>query len=92
MNLVSILRSKSVTETVPSYFKEKEPPIISYGHVITGDFSIISNSKLRDLIAESLKYREPCKADWDKKCIAFCEAVDEYALQWANITITNGAA
>ena len=30
VNLPSILRSKSVTETVPTYFKEKEPPIISY--------------------------------------------------------------
>ena len=97
VNLPSILRSKPVTETVPTYFKQKEPPIISYtctktiaskifnfsstlldldyhqfhnnpspcecntsshlyqpyGHVITGDLSIIPNSKLRDLIAES---------------------------------------
>ena len=30
VNLPSILRSKSVNETVPTYFKEKEPPIISY--------------------------------------------------------------
>ena len=30
VNLPSILRSKSVTERVPTYFKEKEPPIISY--------------------------------------------------------------
>ena len=30
VNLPSILRSKSVTGTVPTYFKEKEPPIISY--------------------------------------------------------------
>ena len=30
VNLPSTLRSKSVTETVPTYFKEKEPPIISY--------------------------------------------------------------
>ena len=30
VNLPSILRSKSVTETVPTYFKKKEPPIISY--------------------------------------------------------------
>ena len=30
VNLPSILRSKSVTETVPTYFKEKGPPIISY--------------------------------------------------------------
>ena len=97
VNLPSILRSKSVTETVPTYFKEKEPPIIShtytktiasiifnfsstplgleyhqfhnnpsqceynissrlyepYGYVITGDLSIIPNSKLRDLIQKA---------------------------------------
>ena len=101
VNLPSILRSKPVTETVPTYFKEKEPPVISctytktiaskifnfsstlldldyhqfhnnpspcecdtsshlyepYGHVITGDLSVIPNSKLRDLIAKGLKYR-----------------------------------
>ena len=122
-----MLRSKSVTETVPAYFKEKEPPIISYtyrktidskvfkfastllvldyhqfhnnpsqcecktsshlyqpyGHVITGDLSIISNSKLRELIAKGPKYREPCKVDWDKNLSLLCEAVDQHALQWA---------
>ena len=127
VNLPSILRSKSVTETVPTYFKEKEPPIISYtytktivgkifnfsstlsdldyhqfhnnpsqcecntsihlyqpyGHVITGDLSIIPNSKLRDLIAKGPKYREPCKGNWDKNLSLLCEAVDQYALQWA---------
>ena len=120
VNLPSILRSKSFTETVPTYFKEKEPPIISYtytktiaskifnfsstlsdldyhqfhnnptqcecntsshlyqpyGHVITGDLSIIPNSKLRDLIAKGPKYREPCKVDWDKNLSLLCEAVD----------------
>ena len=123
VNLPSILRSKSVIQTVPTYFKEKEPPIISYthtktttskifnfssilagldyhqfhsnpsqcecntsshlyqphGHVITGDLSIIPNSKLRDLIAKGPKYREPCKVDWDKNLSLLCEA-----LQWAN--------
>ena len=126
VNLPSILRSKSVTETVPTYFKEKESPIISYthtktiagkifnfsstlsdldyhqfhnnpsqcecntsshlyqpyGHVITGDLSIISNSKLRDLIAKGPKYREPCKVHWDKNLSLLYEAVDQYALQW----------
>ena len=110
VNLSSILRSKSVTETVPTNFKEKEPPIISYtytktiaskifnfsstlsglgyhqfhksqsqcecntsshlhqpfGHVVTGDLSIIPNSRLRDLIAKGPKYREPSKVDWHK--------------------------
>ena len=127
VNLHSILRSKSITETVPTYFKEKESPIISYtytktiankifnfsstlsgldyhqfhnsppqcecntsshlyqpyGHVMTGDLSIIPNSKLRDLIPKGPKYREPCKVDWDKNLSLLCEAVDQYALQWA---------
>ena len=54
-----------------------------YGHVVTGDLPIISNSKLRDLIAKGPKYREPCKVDWDKNLSLLCEAVDQYALQWA---------
>ena len=54
-----------------------------YGHVITGDLSIIPNFKLRDLIAKGPKYREPCKVDWDKNLSLLCEAVDQYALQWA---------
>ena len=127
VNLPSIQRSKSVTETVPTYFKEKEPPIISYtytktiaskifnfsstisdldyhqfhdnpsqcecntashlyqpyGHVITGDLSIIPDSRLRDLIAKGPKYREPCKVDWDKNVSLLYEGVDQYALQWA---------
>ena len=116
---------------MPSYFKEKEPPIISYtytkiiaskifnfsstltdldyhqfhnnpsqcecdtsshlyqpyGHAITGDLSIIRNSKLRDLIAKGPKYREPCKVDWDKNLSLLCEAVDQYALQWSKRSI-----
>ena len=35
VNLPSILRSKSITETVPTYFKVKEPPIISYTYTKT---------------------------------------------------------
>ena len=54
VNLPSILRSKSVTETVSTYFKDKEPPIISYTYT-----------------------------DWDKNLSLLCEAVDQYALQWA---------
>ena len=54
-----------------------------YGHVINGDLSIIPNFKLRDLIVKGPKYREPCKVDWDKNLSLLCEAVDQYALQWA---------
>ena len=44
---------------------------------------IIPNSKLRDLIAKGPTYREPCKVDWGKNLSLLCEAVDQYALQWA---------
>ena len=54
-----------------------------YGHAVTGDLSIIPNSKLRDLTAKGPKYRAPCKVDWDKNFSLLCEAVDQYALQWA---------
>ena len=50
---------------------------------MNGDFSIIPNSKFRDLIAKGLKYRQSCKVDWDKNLSLSCEAVDQYALQWA---------
>ena len=44
---------------------------------------LLFNSKLKDLIANSPKYREPCKVDWDKNLSLLCEAVGQYALQWA---------
>ena len=50
VNLPSILRSKSVTETVPTYFKEKEPPIISYTYTKTIASKIFNfSSALSDL-------------------------------------------
>ena len=50
VNLPSILRSKSVTETVPTYFKEKEPPIISYTYTKTIASKIFNfSSTLSDL-------------------------------------------
>ena len=50
VNLPSILRSKSVTETVPTYFKENEPPIISYTYTKTIASKIFNfSSTLLDL-------------------------------------------
>ena len=40
-----------------------------------------------DLIAKGLKCRDPCKVDWDKNLSLLCEAVDQYALQWAKCEI-----
>ena len=44
VNLPSILRSKSVTEAMPTYFKKKEPPIISYTYTKTIASKIINFS------------------------------------------------
>ena len=50
VNLPSILRSKSVIETAPTYFKEKEPPIISYTYTKTVANKIFNfSSTLSDL-------------------------------------------
>ena len=50
INLPSILSSNSVTETVPAYFKEKEPPIISYTYTKTIASKIFNfSSTLSDL-------------------------------------------
>ena len=50
VNVPSILRSKSVTETVPTYFKEKEPLIISYTYTKTIASKIFNfSSTLLDL-------------------------------------------
>ena len=50
VNLPSILRSKSVMETVSTYFKEKEPPIISYTYTKTIATKIFNfSSTLSDL-------------------------------------------
>ena len=46
---------------------------------------ILPNSELRDLIAKGPKYIEPCTVDWDKNLSLLCEAVDQYALQWAKL-------
>ena len=54
-----------------------------YRNVITGDLSIVPNSKLRDVISKGPKYREQCKVDCDKNVSLSCEDVDQYALQWA---------
>ena len=56
-NLQSILRSKSVIEIVPTYFKEKEPPIISYTYTKTIASKIFSfSSTLADLDYHQFHY------------------------------------
>ena len=123
INLPALLRSTSVTNKIPVYFRDKEPPIVSYeytstvasklfnfsptlsnlnvseyfsnpqtcqckeskfcyephGHVITGDLRVIENAKLRELVAEGPKYREPNRVNWKATETMFLESIDLYA-------------
>lgn len=46
----------------------KDSPFIDkhHGHIMTGDLSIIKDSKLRELVSKGPKYREPRILDWSK--------------------------
>ena len=127
INLPALLRSTSVTDKIPVYFRDKEPLIVSYeytstvasklfnfspalsnlnvseyfsnpqtcqckeskfcyephGHVITGDLRVIENAKLRELVAEGPKYREPNRVNWKATETMFLESTDLYAKNWS---------
>ena len=64
VNLPSIVRSKSVTETMPTYFKEKEPPIISYSYTKTITSKIFNLSST----LKGLDYRQFHKSPSQCEC------------------------
>ena len=43
---------------------------------------LVFNNFSEILGVSSLKYREPCKVDWDKNLSLLCEAVNQHGLQW----------
>ena len=127
INLAALLRSTSIIDKIPVYFRDKEPPIVSYehtstvaskilnfapalsnlnvseylsnpqtcqckeskfcyephGHVITGDLRVIENARLRELVAEGPKYREPNRVKWKATETMFSESIDLYAKNWS---------
>ena len=54
------------------------------GHVITGNFSIIKDKRLRNLLTKGPKYRLPSLIDFDACRIKIAEAVQQFALKWCN--------
>ena len=70
VNLPSILRSKLVIETVPTYFKEKEPPIVSYAYTKTIANKIFNfSSTLADLDYHQF-HNNPSQCECNTLCIA----------------------
>ena len=54
-----------------------------WGHVVTGDFCIVQNEKLRDLLRKGPKCREPVSFSWHQNFDIIMDACEAYARQWA---------
>ncbi|KAK3086825.1 hypothetical protein FSP39_024074 [Pinctada imbricata] len=54
-----------------------------YGHVITGDLSIVKNDKLRELLKKGPKYRESMSFTWNQNVKIIMDSCEEYARRWA---------
>ena len=53
------------------------------GHVVTGDISIFSSDKLRNLVRKGPKYREPAMLDFDVAKKSILDHLDEFVTDWA---------
>ena len=52
------------------------------GHVITGNFDVIKDKRIRTLFSKGPKYRIPSYIDFDKCKIEIAEALDLFCKQW----------
>ena len=70
INLPALLRSTSVTNKIPVYFKDKEPPIVSYEYTSTVASkrftfaTVLSNLN----VSEYLSYPQTCQCKESKFC------------------------
>ena len=53
------------------------------GHIVTGDLSIVRNQKLKDVLRNGPKYREPVSFSWHQNFNIIMDACEEYARRWA---------
>ena len=54
------------------------------GHVVTGNLSIIKDSKLRQLIKKGPSYREQNNINWNVNAKICKEAVSKYKVKWVD--------
>ena len=62
----------------------------THGHVITGNFDIIENESLRNIIKKGPKYRLPQKIDWSKDRDIIEDFLETYVEKWIEKEIKNG--
>ena len=53
------------------------------GRIVTGDLSIARNQRLRDILRNGQKYREPVSFSWHQNFNISMDACQEYARRWA---------
>ena len=53
-----------------------------YGHIITGDLSIVRNEALRNIIKKGPKYRLPKKINWKKDKNIIMNFLDSFIVKW----------
>ena len=66
--------------SVPCHCPQYNPAHIDtfHKHIISGDLSIVKNSKLRNLLDKGPKFREPEKIDFDKTYADIVKALNEF--------------
>ena len=62
------------------------------GHIITGNFNIIKDKRIRYLFSKGPKYRLPCEIDFDECRVEIAEALANYTKGWCKRESTNKEA
>ena len=52
------------------------------GHIITGNFDIIKDKRLRTLLSKGPKYRIPSLIDFDSCRVQLAEAIEKFSNKW----------
>ena len=70
INLAALLRSTSVTDKIPVYFRDKDPPVVSYEHTSTVASKIINFAPaLSNLnVSEYLSNPQTCQCNESRFC------------------------
>ena len=81
---------ESVSEGFPSYVSKYV--YRAAGHVITGNLRIISDSRIRSIIAKGPKYRFPVHIDFQKCREKIAGSPNEYCNRWCKREHVEGDA
>jgi hypothetical protein len=55
---------------------------LDFGHIITGDFDIINDKKIRNLFLKGPKYRIPSDIDFNACRSLIAESTEDFSVKW----------